>query len=131
MNSQELQTAACCDIPLKIFVMNNQSLGLIRVYQKKALGERYFGSVEGFDSPDFSLLAQAYHFSYAKIEQTDCDTILKDVLTDENPWLVEVVISDESTCYPEPTYLSSIDNQSPLISEHEKTQIIEEAYHAK
>jgi acetolactate synthase-1/2/3 large subunit len=129
MNSQELQTISCYKIPVKIFVLNNGSLGLIRIYQEKALSGRMFGSVqgEGFDSPDYKSLAGAYGLSYAKIENNELDDILMNVLHSPEPYVVEVSISRNSTCFPEPTYQSTIDNQSPVLSDTEKETIRMEA----
>lgn len=123
MNVQELQTIISQNIPIKIFVLNNQSLGLIRVYQSKALNNRFFGSVDGFGSPDYEILAKAYGILYDKIEDNKYDEKLKDVLAVDGPCLVEVCVSENSTCYPEPTYLSTIENQSPILTDDEKNTI--------
>lgn len=128
MNLQELQTVAHHNVPVKIFVMNNQSLGLIRIYQNKALQGRCYGSVIGFGSPDYEILAKAYGLSYEKIQDNAFEETVARVLSDEKPCLVEVCISPESTNYPEPTYRSTIDNQSVELSEEEKTRIKEDAY---
>ena len=128
MNLQELQTVACYRIPVKIFVMNNQSLGLIRIYQNKALQGRHYGSVIGFGSPDYRQLALAYGISYAKIEDNDFSGKVAELLSTEGPCLIEVCVSPESTNYPEPTYRSTIDNQSLELSECEKLKIKETAY---
>lgn len=128
MNLQELQTVVNQQIPLKIFVFNNHSLGLIRVYQSKALGSRFFGSVEGFGSPDYELLAKAYGIVYHKITTSDCQAELNGILHATAACLVEVLVSDESTCCPEPTYQSTVENQSPMLSAEEKMIIKREIY---
>lgn len=127
MNMQELQTISCQSIPVKIFVLNNKSLGLIRIYQSKALGSRFFGSVSGFGSPDYETLAEAYGIRYARVENDDCEEILKQVLEVDGPCLVEVCVSEDSTCCPEPTYLSTIENQSPVLTDEEKNALRVEA----
>lgn len=128
MNLQELQTVVSQQIPLKIFVFNNHSLGLIRVYQSKALDSRFFGSVEGFGSPDYELLAKAYGIAYHKITTSDCQAELNEILHATDACLVEVLVSDASTCCPEPTYQSTVENQSPVLSEEEKMTIKREIY---
>jgi acetolactate synthase-1/2/3 large subunit len=52
MNLQELQTIFREKIPVKIFVMNNKSLGMVRDFHEKYFNNKCFGSVEGFTSPD-------------------------------------------------------------------------------
>lgn len=128
MNVQELQTVACYDVPVKIFVMNNQSLGLIRIYQNKALQGRCYGSVIGFGSPNYEVLAQAYGISYEKLTDNAFDGKLSRILSDDRPYLVEVCVSPESTNYPEPTYRSTIDNQSMELSTEIRQKIKEDAY---
>ena len=128
MNLQELQTAISYHIPLKIFILNNQSLGLIRVYQDKALGKRHFGSVIGFGSPDYQQLAKAYGIRYAKICNNEFAQTLAMIFSSPETYLVEVLVSPHSTNYPEPTYLSTIDNQSKELSAEEKKRVMEEAY---
>ena len=126
MNLQELQTIAYYQIPVKILILNNQSLGLIRIYQGKALQGRCFGSVEGFGSPNYRLLAAAYGIDYLKITDNEFGNELSWVLHKEGPCLIEVCVSQESTNYPEPTYRSTIDNQSIVLSDEEKKKIMEE-----
>ena len=128
MNLQELQTISCYRIPIKIFVLDNQSLGLIRIYQDKALGGRHNGSVEGFGTPDYYSLSKAYGLHYEKIDYNNYNEILKKILALDEACLVEVCISPNSTNYPEPTYLSTIDNQSKELSLKERKRIIKEAY---
>lgn len=128
MNLQELQTAACYDIPIKVLVFNNSSLGLIRIYQDKALGGRHFGSVSGFGSPDYRLLAQAYGMAYVRIDNNDFEQALAQAMDQPGGCLIEVVVSADSTNDPEPTYLSTIDNQSRELSPEEKQRVREEAY---
>lgn len=116
MNVQELQTIRLHDLPVKAFVFNNRSLGLIRIYQQKAMGGRVPGSVTGFGSPEYEALAKAYGFEYARVAEEINDELLAAILNDPNPVLVEVCVSDQSTCCPEPTYMRSVENQSPLLS---------------
>lgn len=128
MNIQELQTISVHQIPVKIFVLNNASLGLIRVYQEKALSSNLVGSVEGFQAPNCEKLATAYDMIYYRIENNCFDDLLLQIISEQKPCLVEVCISELSTCYPEPTYKSEFYNQSPELSEKEKMEIQEEAY---
>ncbi|QNM06854.1 thiamine pyrophosphate-binding protein [Qiania dongpingensis] len=128
MNIQELQTIVTNKIPVKIFLMNNKSLGLIRIYQDKALGANYEGSVRGFESPDYNMIAQAYGMRYIKISDNEYKDSLKEILDLKTSCIVEIIISDKSTCFPEPTYRSTVDKQSPVLSDAEIMRIEEEIY---
>lgn len=59
-NIQEMQTVARNRIPLKIVVMNNRSLGMVRQFQETYFEGRFPCTVLGYDTPDFRAVAQAY-----------------------------------------------------------------------
>ena len=128
MNVQELQVVDEYKIPLKILLLNNGCLGLIRDYQHKALGGRYYGSIEGFGSPDYSLIADAYGLQYARVNEGGFDSRLVQALQDDRSVLIEVSVSQDSTACPEPAYGKSILNQSVPLSAQELEQIRKEAY---
>lgn len=133
MNIQELQTVKEYGIPLKIIILNNKCLGLIRDYQSKALESRYTGSVIGFGSPDYKLLADAYGFEYLLIHSTTEQQLeyIKTFFNSDSPCLIEVKLSKLSTACPEPSYGLSIVEQSWRLPETELLRIEEEAYECK
>ena len=60
MNSQELATAVVNDIPVKVAVLNNGCLGMVRQWQELFFEKRYSATILGRTSPDFVKLAEAY-----------------------------------------------------------------------
>ncbi len=131
MNIQELQTIAEHRLPIKSFVLNNESLGLIRDYQTKALDSRTWGSVEGFSSPDYRLLAKAYDIAYLHIDDIDQLPTIAHALNDDRAWIIEVSISPSSTAKPEPIYGKSILFQADPLTSSEMKTIESEAYDAR
>lgn len=131
MNIQELGTISTNKIPIKIIVFNNQSLGLIRVYQEKALKSNFEGSVYGFASPQYEDIAKAYSIEYIQISDNNYDEKLQYIIENNEAMLVEVRISKQSTCFPEPTYRSTFNNQSEVLANEEKERIRLEAYASK
>lgn len=119
MNMQELQTIARERLPIKIFVFNNKSLGLIRIYQKKALGGNYVGSVEGYSSPDYEKIAGAYGLEYCLINNNNYMDSIRNILNKKIAILVEVIISSDSTSYPEPAYKRAVYDQEPMLTKNE------------
>lgn len=60
MNLQELQTVVREQLPVRIIVMNNRSLGMVRQFQDAIFGGRHVGTVVGYSAPDFEAVAEAY-----------------------------------------------------------------------
>jgi acetolactate synthase-1/2/3 large subunit len=60
VNIQELETIKRHSLPLKIVVMNNHSLGMVRQFQDEVLNKNHQGTVEGYSVPDFVRIAKAY-----------------------------------------------------------------------
>lgn len=99
MNIQELQFIARENIPIKIIILNNKSLGMIRHFQ-----EMYFDSTftqtkkeYGYTSPDFQKLANAYGISYIKGNETEQ---LQKKLIDNQPCIIELELSDTTYVHP-------------------------------
>lgn len=129
MNLQELETLSLHNLPICVVVMNNHSLGLIRVYQNKALSGNLVGSVSGFGMPDLSHLAAAYHLPYYRLENNEgCSSLIKTLDGMSGPCLVEVCLSPESQTYPEPTYRQPVDIQSPPLAPSLQKKL-EDAFH--
>lgn len=125
MNSQELHTIIKENIPAKIIIMNNHSLGMIRSYQEKALGGRSYGSVDGFSSPAYGKIAAAYGLNYYKItsmaqfKKNACE-----LLTNE-PCVFEVILDPNSSIDPGPAYNRPVEDQYPLIDRAEYQRIMD------
>lgn len=123
MNLQELQTVSRERIPLKIFIMNNQSLGLIRAYQEKYFNNRCYGSVQGYANPDFEKLAYAFDILYTKIRTREDFARLDRGLEIEKPYLFEVVLSPNTQVIPEPAPRGPVEDQIPLLDRKELSRL--------
>ena len=94
MNIQELQAVSFHNIPLKIFIINNESLGNTKFPANKMFGRSIGNDIEGgYGWPNFSEVAQAYKIR-SKIfnSNTNLELELKKVLNSKNPCLVDVKI---------------------------------------
>ena len=69
MTIQELVPAVTMKLPLKIFIINNMYLGMVRQWQELFHGKRY-SAVDYHDNPDFALLAQAFGATGLRVEHT-------------------------------------------------------------
>jgi acetolactate synthase-1/2/3 large subunit len=100
MNMQELATCAQENIPIKVFIMNNGYLGMVRQWQELFWEKRY-SHVDMGSYPDFVRLAEAYGATGMRFEdkRTLVDDIKRAIAT-EGPVLVDVRVTREENTYP-------------------------------
>lgn len=99
MTNQELAILNGYGVPIKIVLINNHSLGMVRQWQESFYDEHRSESTFD-DEPNFQLLAEAYGISHYKF--TDPKTIEEDlsVILEKRPILIEVSISNREHVYP-------------------------------
>ncbi len=100
MNAQELATCAQNKIPIKVFIMNNGFLGMVRQWQELFWDGRY-SHVDMGQFPDFVKLAEAYGVTGMRL--TDKTTLVEDfkrAIATEGPVLVDVRVTREENTYP-------------------------------
>jgi len=101
MTSQELATAVSEDIPVKVFIMNNGFLGMVRQWQELFWDKRYSAVDMGTSTPDWVKLAEAYGATgmLATDKTTLVEQMREAILTD-GPVVVDVRVTREENCYP-------------------------------
>jgi len=100
MNAQELATCAQNEIPIKVFIMNNGYLGMVRQWQELFWDGKY-SHVDMGEFPDFVKLAEAY--GVTGIRLSDKTTLVDDfkrAIALEGPVLVDVRVTREENTYP-------------------------------
>ena len=116
MNIQELQFIARERLPVKIIVLNNNSLGMIRHFQEMYFDGRYFQTKPegGYTAPDFSKIGEAYGIRSFRIKRIeDIKTI--DLFKDDTPALLEILISENTYIFPKLEFGKMNQDQEPLI----------------
>ncbi len=100
MNIQEMSTAVQYRLPVKVFIMNNQWMGMVRQWQELLHGERYSESYT--DSlPDFVKLAEAYGGIGLRAETPqELDSVIKEMMKTDKVTLVDVRIDQRENCFP-------------------------------
>ena len=97
MAMMELATMNQEGIDLKIVVLNNSTLGMVREAQKFSFGERYT-MVDLNGGPDYEMLAKAYRLKYLKIENNDdVDATVKKFLKTKGSVLLEVIVDEDGS----------------------------------
>ncbi len=99
MTLQELGTIMQFGVDVKILILNNQFLGMVRQWQQLFNDRRY--SFVDITSPDFVKLADAYHIPGKKIsEREDLASSLEEMLNCKGSFLLEVMVSKEHNVFP-------------------------------
>jgi len=99
MTVQELGTIMQYKIPVKIVVLNNNFLGMVRQWQELFHGKRY--SFTEMQNPDFVKLAEAYSIPAKKVEaREDLQGAIKEMLDAKTPYFLEVVVGKEDNVFP-------------------------------
>jgi acetolactate synthase-1/2/3 large subunit len=118
LNIQELQTVVRNNLPLKMIVLNNKSLGMIRQFQDSYFESRYQSTYWGYSAPDFAKVATAYGIESKTIESTDeIVEAIKWLWNDANtckPQLLQVMIAPHTNTYPKIAFGRPITEMEPL-----------------
>lgn len=127
MNIQELQTIVREKLPIKIIVMNNNCLGMIRHFQELYFDSNYYGTIEGYDAPNFSKISLAYGIKSYKLTNISQLKEMSKLLNDDNSCLIEVHLNKITYVIPKLEIGRPIEDQSPLVSRNElsKNMIID------
>ena len=100
MNIQELATLRRYDLPVKIVLLDNQALGMVRQWQELFFDKRY-SEIDLSDNPDFVAVARAFGIEAMHIERADeIDGALRALLDAKGPALLHVAIDTAATVWP-------------------------------
>ncbi|MCC3381740.1 biosynthetic-type acetolactate synthase large subunit [Paenibacillus farraposensis] len=109
MCSQELAICAINNIPVKIVIINNQVLGMVRQWQELIYNNRY-SHIDLAGSPDFVKLAEAYGVKGLRAtNKEEARRVWQEALDTPGPVVVEFVVNKEENVYPMVTQGSTID----------------------
>ena len=100
MNIQEMSTLAQYRLPVKVFILNNQWMGMVRQWQELLHGKRYSESY--VDSlPDFVKLAESFGAVGLRAEKPeDLDGLIDEMLAVDKPVIADVRVDQTENCYP-------------------------------
>ncbi|MCZ8258849.1 MAG: acetolactate synthase 3 large subunit, partial [Beijerinckiaceae bacterium] len=100
MNMQEMSTAAQYRLPVKIFILNNEYMGMVRQWQELLHGGRYS---ESYSSalPDFVKLAEAYHAKGIRCaDPAQLDAAIQEMIDYPGPVIFDCLVAKEENCFP-------------------------------
>jgi len=100
MNIQELGTAVQYRLPVKVFVLNNEYMGMVRQWQELLHGGRYSESYSDA-LPDFVKLAEAFNcVGLRATKPSEVDDVIAEMLKVDRPVLVDVCVEKGENCFP-------------------------------
>lgn len=100
MNIQELATAIQYRLPVKVFILNNEWMGMVRQWQELLHGERY-SETYSEALPDFVKLAEAYGGVGLRAETVDeLDGVIEEMMNNNRMTVVDVLVEKAENCFP-------------------------------
>jgi len=116
LNIQELQTVVRNELPIKMVVLNNRCLGMIRQFQDSYFQGRYQSTFWGYNPPNFEAVAKAYTInSFTVDDETGIEEGLKQLWKNPNePFLLQVMVDPHTNVYPKMAYGNPITEMEPF-----------------
>jgi len=117
MNIQELQFIAREQIPVKIILLNNNALGMIRHFQEMYFESNYVHTKEygGYVVPDFAAISTAYNIPYIRVQGVEALDTIRPYLENSDPAFVEITLEDDTYVYPKLAMGKLNEDQEPLL----------------
>jgi len=100
MNIQELGTIAQYRLPVKVFILNNEYMGMVRQWQELLHGGRYSESYSAA-LPDFVKLADAFHAKGLRAQTVDqLDDVIRAMLACDTAVIADIAVDPKENCFP-------------------------------
>jgi acetolactate synthase I/II/III large subunit len=100
MNIQEMSTLAQYRLPVKVFILNNQYMGMVRQWQELLHGSRYSESYTAA-LPDFVKLADAFHGVGLRATSVDqLDDVIREMMALDRPVIADICVDQKENCFP-------------------------------
>ncbi len=100
MNIQELSCIAQYNLPVKVFIVNNQWMGMVRQWQELLHGGRYSESYSAA-LPDFVKLAESFHAVGIRCEKADeLDDKIMEMIETPKPVVFDCIVTKDENCFP-------------------------------
>jgi len=117
MTSYELATVMHHNIPIKIFIMNNQGYSMIQQTQDQWLDSNYHASSEegGLSFPNYKKLASTYDIKYFELNSEKDFSLIDEIMNDDNPLICNVCIDKDFRVTPQVKFGKPNEDMGPLL----------------
>ena len=100
MNMQELSTIVQYNLPIKIFILNNQWMGMVRQWQELNHGSRYSQSYTS-SLPDFIMLAKSFGIKGLRVDEvSSLGATIDEMINTNGPVIADIRVEKEENCFP-------------------------------
>ncbi len=100
MNIQEMSTLAQYRLPVKVFILNNEYMGMVRQWQELLHGGRYSESYSAA-LPDFVKLAESFHGVGLRATKVgELDDVIREMLAVDRPVIADICVDQKENCFP-------------------------------
>jgi len=100
MNIQEMGTLAQYRLPVKVFILNNEYMGMVRQWQELLHGGRYSESYSAA-LPDFVKLAESFHAVGMRAETVDdLDRVIREMIAVDKAVIADICVAKDENCFP-------------------------------
>lgn len=116
MNIQELQFLAREDIPIKVIILNNTSLGMMRHFQEMYFNSNYVHSKpeKGYLPPNFKKIADAFGINYTNVsKEIDLGNEMKELIGNNTPQLINIELRGDTYLFPKLAFNKPVYEQDP------------------
>lgn len=117
MNIQELQSVVQHALPLRMIVLNNQCLGMVRQFQDSYFDGRLQSTVWGYSSPDFEKIALAYGIPARTLTTTEeCEDAFVWMKSQKGPCLLQVMLDQNTDLLPKVKFGKPLSQMDPAVN---------------
>lgn len=127
MNIQELEIIRRRNLPIKVFIMNNANLGMVRQFQELYFDKNYIGTQKDYSVPNFEHIGNAYGISSSSVSLTDeVYKKIAEILQNDKPAILDIKLQDTmTTVEPKLIVNKPIEDMYPFLNRDEfKEQMI-------
>ena len=126
MNIQELEVINRRKLPIKIFVLNNKNLGMVRQFQELYFDKKYLGTIDDYSVPNLVEITKAYGIKARKIDNiSKLEIELKDIFSSNEPELINIELPVKmTTVEPKLIVNKPIEDMHPFISKDELSSLM-------
>lgn len=121
MNIQELEIIKRRRLPIKIFIMNNTNLGMVRQFQELYFDENYIGTKKDYSVPHFENIGKAYGITSSTVSQKDeIYKKIEEMLADDEPAILDIrLVESMTTVEPKLIVNKPIEDMYPFLDRNE------------